>query len=115
MSGSASWGIGSTPPAWAMARRARVVGVHMDFLVRVLEGNISLGCHPATWKAYVSCVVGLVVSFAPAWIQVVKLETLRKLASGLRGWHESELALSLLERGGVAAMGSVAELLNVIS
>ncbi|KAJ6708503.1 hypothetical protein OIU85_028739 [Salix viminalis] len=115
MSGSASWGIGSTPPAWAMARRARVVGVHMDFLVRVLEGNISLGCHPATWKAYVSCVVGLVVSFAPAWIQVVKLETLRKLAGGLRGWHESELALSLLERGGVAAMGSVAELLNVIS
>lgn len=115
LSGSALWGIGPTPPAWALSRRARVVGAHMDFLVRVLEGNISLGCHPATWKAYVSCVVGLVVSFAPAWIQVVKLETLRKLASGLRGWHESELALSLLERGGVAAMGSVAELLNVVS
>ncbi|KAJ6865642.1 hypothetical protein NC651_036033 [Populus alba x Populus x berolinensis] len=115
LSGSALWGIGPTPPAWALSRRARVVGAHMDFLVRVLEGNISLGCHPATWKAYVSCVVGLVVSFAPAWIQVVKLETLRKLASGLRGWHESELALSLLERGGVAAMGSVAELLNVVT
>ncbi|CAK7343448.1 unnamed protein product [Dovyalis caffra] len=115
LSGAALWGIGPTSSSWALSRRQQVVGIHMDFLVRVLEGTISLGCHPATWKAYVSCLVGLVVSFAPGWIQIVKLETLRKLASGLRGWHESELALSLLERGGVAAMGSVAELLNVIS
>lgn len=45
----------------------------------------------------------------------MKLETLRKLANGLRGWHECELALSLLERGGIAAIGSVAELVNVIN
>ena len=45
----------------------------------------------------------------------MKLESLRKLANGLRGWHECELALSLLEIGGIAAIGSVAELVNVIS
>jgi hypothetical protein len=55
------------------------------------------------------------VRITPAWIQEVKLETLRKLASGLRGWHECELALSLLERGGTAAIGSAAELVNIIS
>ncbi|KAF5185025.1 Mediator of rna polymerase ii transcription subunit 33b [Thalictrum thalictroides] len=83
----------------------------MDFVAGALDGNISLGCNPATWKAYVSCFVGLLVTFAPAWIQEVELETLKKLAHGLRGWHECELALSLLERGGFASMGFVAETL----
>ncbi|OAY41668.1 hypothetical protein MANES_09G120300v8 [Manihot esculenta] len=113
--GSYAWGVGARSPAWALSRRAHIVGAHMDFLAGVLEGNISLGCHPATWKAYVSCLVHLVVSFTPAWIQEVRVETLKKLASGLRGWHECELALSLLERGGVAAIGSVVELVNVIN
>ncbi|KAJ4978294.1 hypothetical protein NE237_009074 [Protea cynaroides] len=116
LAGSFIWGMGKTSSrTWAFARRARIVGIHVDFVAEVLEGNISLGCDPATWKSYVSCFVGLVVSFAPAWIQEVKLETLRKLANGLRGWHESELALSLLERGGPAAMGSVAELLHTMN
>ncbi|CAL5390059.1 unnamed protein product [Camellia sinensis] len=114
MAGACIWGIGDKPPSWAFSKRLRVVGVHMDFVAGVLDGNISLGCDPTTWKAYVSCLVGLVVSFAPVWIREVKHETLRKLATGLRGWHECELALSLLERGGVATMGSVAELVNVI-
>ncbi|KAL6988250.1 hypothetical protein U1Q18_013998 [Sarracenia purpurea var. burkii] len=114
LSGAFIWGVGAKPPSWAFSRRLQGVGVHMDFVVGVLEGNISLGCDPATWKAYVSCLVSLVVSFAPVWIREVKQETLRKLATGLRGWHECELALSLLERGGVAAMGSVVELVNVI-
>ena len=87
----------------------------MDFFAGVLEGNVSLGCDPATWKAYLSCLVGLMVSFTPSWIQEVKLEMLRKLANGLRGWHECELGLSLLEIGGTAAIGLVAELVNVIS
>ncbi|GMN40680.1 hypothetical protein TIFTF001_009905 [Ficus carica] len=87
----------------------------MDFLAGVLDGKIALACHPATWKAYVSCLVGLMVNFAPAWIQEVKLKTLRTLANGLRGWHECELALALLERGGVAAIGSAAELVNEAS
>ncbi|KAJ4832513.1 hypothetical protein Tsubulata_000069 [Turnera subulata] len=115
LSGSFIWGIGDQSPSWALSRRARTVGGHMDFLARVLEGNVSLGCHPATWKAYVSCLVGLVAGFAPAWVQDVKLDTLRELTRGLRGWHESELALSLLERGGVEAINSVVELANAIS
>lgn len=115
LSGSLVWGVGDKPPSWAVSRRSRILGAHMDFLVRVLEGNVSLGCDPSTWKAYISCTVGLMVSCAPAWIREVKLETLQKLAVGLMGWHENELALSLLERGGVGAMGLIAELLDVIN
>jgi hypothetical protein len=115
LSGAILWGVEVKPASLAFARRSRIVGAHMDFLAGVLEGNISLACDPATWKAYLSCLVGLMVRFTPAWIQEVKLETLRKLAGGLRGWHECELALSLLERGGTAAIGSVAELVNVIN
>lgn len=115
LSGSIVWGVGAKLPSFASSRRSRVIGIHMDFLAGVLEGNISLGCNPATWKAYVSCLMGLMVKFTPTWIEQVKLETLRTLASGLRGWHECELALSLLERGGATAIGSVAELVNVIS
>lgn len=109
LSGTFAWGIGGNMTK-ALSRWGRVVGIHMDFMAGVLEGNISLGCNPATWKAYLSSFVGLVVSFAPAWILELKPETLRKLATGLRGWHESELALALLERGGEAAMSSVAEM-----
>ncbi|XP_057513892.1 mediator of RNA polymerase II transcription subunit 33A-like [Actinidia eriantha] len=113
LSGALVWGVSAKPPSLG-SRRLQGIGIHMDFVVGVLEGNISVGCDPGTWKAYVSCLVGLVVSFAPVWIREVKQETLRKLANGLRGWHECELALFLLERGGVAAMGSAAELVNVI-
>lgn len=115
LSGSIMWGVQAKLPSWLFTRRVRIVGNHMDFLAGVLDGKISLGCHPATWKAYVSCLVGLMVKFAPAWIQDVKPNTLRTLAGGLRGWHECELALSLLERGGAAAMGSAAELVNVMN
>ncbi|KAM6556132.1 hypothetical protein CsatB_003151 [Cannabis sativa] len=115
LSGSIMWGVQVQQPNWLFTRRARIVEIHMDFLAGVLDGNISLGCHPSTWKAYVSCLVGLLVKFAPAWIQGVNPKTLRTLASGLRGWHECELALSLLERGGTAVMGSAAELVNVTS
>ena len=113
--GSIEWGFADKLPAWAISRRASIIGIHMDFLAGVLEGNISLGCDPATWKSYVSCLVGLMVKFAPTWIKDVKVETLRKLAGGLRGWHECELALSLLERGGASAIGSAAELVNALN
>lgn len=109
LSGTFTWGIEGNV-ATAFLRWGRMFGIHVDFMAGVLEGNISLGCNPATWKAYVSSFVGLVVSFAPGWILQLKLETLRKLARGLRGWHECELALALLERGGEAAMSSVAEM-----
>ncbi|XP_004305061.1 PREDICTED: mediator of RNA polymerase II transcription subunit 33B-like [Fragaria vesca subsp. vesca] len=113
--GSIEWGFADKLPAWAISRRASIIGIHMDFLAGVLEGNISLGCDPATWKSYVSCLVGLMVKFAPTWIKDVKVETLRKLAGGLWGWHECELALSLLERGGASAIGSAAELVNALN
>lgn len=109
LSGSFIWGVGETSYSRALSRRARILQVHMDFVAEALEGNIILGCHPATWKAYVSCFIGLVVSFTPAWIREMKPHTLRKLAGGLRGWHENELALSLLERGGIASMGYAVE------
>ena len=38
----------------------------MDFFAGVLEGNVSLGCDPATWKAYLSCLVGLMDSRSEA-------------------------------------------------
>ncbi|KAH9737118.1 hypothetical protein KPL71_018339 [Citrus sinensis] len=115
LSGGLIWGFEAKMPSWAVSRRRYLIGTHFEYLSRALEGNIKLGCDPATWRAYVSCLVGLVVSSAPAWIQEVRPETLRKLASGLRGWHECELALSLLERGGIGSIPSVMELLHVIN
>ncbi|WOL04556.1 mediator of RNA polymerase II transcription subunit 33A-like [Canna indica] len=109
--GALVWGVGNTSQLASVfsKRRARVIGIHMDFLAGALEGNIILGCDPATWKAYVSCFVGLLVNFAPAWVPEVKQESLRKLASGLRGWQECDLALSLLELGGPSSMTAVVE------
>ncbi|KAG6507965.1 hypothetical protein ZIOFF_033320 [Zingiber officinale] len=110
--GSFVWGNGNTSPAYTSvfsSRRTRVIGIHMDFIAGAVGGNIILGCDPATWKAYVSCFVGLLVKFAPAWVGGVKQETLQKLASGLRGWHECDLAISLLERGGPSSMAAVVE------
>ncbi|XP_038693797.1 mediator of RNA polymerase II transcription subunit 33A-like isoform X2 [Tripterygium wilfordii] len=113
--GSYEWGVRAEPPSWAFSIRAQIVGSHMDFLARVLEKNISVGCHPITLKAYVSSLIGLLISRTPAWIQEMKLETLTKLASGLREWQQQKLALSLLERGGIAAFGSVVEIVYAIS
>ncbi|XP_031261949.1 mediator of RNA polymerase II transcription subunit 33A-like isoform X1 [Pistacia vera] len=116
LSGSLMWGVGATTKeSCTFSRRALIISKHLEFLGRVLDGNISLGCHPATWKAYVSCLVGLIVSCAPAWVEAVQVETLKKLANGLKGWHECELALSLLERGGIESIGCVIEMLDVIN
>ncbi|KAJ7961023.1 Mediator of RNA polymerase II transcription subunit 33A-like [Quillaja saponaria] len=59
LSGSIIWGVGAKLPSWTFSRRSRIIGVHMDFLAGVMDGQISLGCDPATWKAYVSCFVAL--------------------------------------------------------
>ncbi|XP_025695905.1 mediator of RNA polymerase II transcription subunit 33A isoform X1 [Arachis hypogaea] len=114
LSGSLIWGVGAKLPSWTFSRRNRTVGVHLDFLAEVMERKISLSCHPVTWKTYVSSLVGFMITYAPAWIREVKVETLRKLAHGLCRWHKHELALSLLQRGGVAAMGALAELVNLV-
>ncbi|XP_031387475.1 mediator of RNA polymerase II transcription subunit 33A-like isoform X2 [Punica granatum] len=113
--GACTWGIKDRPLSWGFSSQAtRVVAAHMDFLAGVLEGNVLLGCHPVTWKTYVSCLLGFIVNFNPVWVREVRKETLRKLACGLRKWHKSELALSLLERAGIQAMDLVAESLSSI-
>lgn len=115
LSGSIIWGVGAKSHSGrALFRRTRYVGVHLEFLAEVMEGNISLSCNPATWKTYVSCLMGLMVTLAPAWIQEVSVDTMRKLAHGLSRLQEYEIAFHLLQRGGPAAMGSLAELINVI-
>ncbi|KAG2620182.1 mediator of RNA polymerase II transcription subunit 33A-like isoform X4 [Panicum virgatum] len=111
-SGASIWGVGETSPAYASiytSKRQRIVDRHLEFMAKVMEGNIVLGCGETTWRSYVLCFVGLLVDFVPAWILEVKLETLQKLASGLRKWHKGDLALSLLERGGKKAVTSVVE------
>ncbi|KAH7667436.1 hypothetical protein IHE45_12G057800 [Dioscorea alata] len=112
LSGAFVWGVGDTSPAYTSlfsSRRAATVGKHMEFIARVVDGNVTLGCDPATFRAYVSCVASLLVGFVPTWVLEMKQDTLRRLANGLRGWHECDLALSLLERGGADAMTFVVE------
>ncbi|CAN6176678.1 unnamed protein product [Urochloa humidicola] len=112
--GSLLWGADRTSPVLKLSflsRRPRVVGTHMDFIAGVLDGHILLGCDPGTWKAYVSCFVFLIVKFVPSWLLDIKLDTLKKIAAGLRSWHEHDLALSLLERGGPQAISVVVETL----
>ncbi|CAI8612987.1 unnamed protein product [Vicia faba] len=113
LSGSIFWGVGTNLQMSKLSRRNRIIGVHLDFLAEVMERKISLRCNPITWKTYVCCVVRLMVSLAPAWLQEVKVDTLRKLARGLSRWNEHELAHFLLQRGGTSAMGALAELVNV--
>ncbi|KAK8458079.1 hypothetical protein SEVIR_3G299000v4 [Setaria viridis] len=112
-SGASIWGVGETSPAYTSiytSKRQRIVDRHLEFMVKVMEGNIVLGCGETTWRSYVLCFVGLLVDFVPAWILEVKLETLQKLASGLRRkWQKGDLALALLERGGSKTVTSVVE------
>ncbi|XP_024528036.1 mediator of RNA polymerase II transcription subunit 33A [Selaginella moellendorffii] len=111
LSGALVWGISSTSTKTShRTRRRRVLGSHMEFLASALDGKIALGCGRATWKAYLTGFIALLVSSTPNWILDVKLDVLKRLARGLRLWHEQELAVALLERGGPAAMGPAAEL-----
>ncbi|XP_052161904.1 mediator of RNA polymerase II transcription subunit 33A-like [Oryza glaberrima] len=112
--GSLLWGAERTSPVMKLSflsRRPRVVGNHMDFMAGVLDGHILLGCDHGTWKAYVSRFVFLVVKFVPSWLRDIKLDTLKKIASGLRSWNEHDLALALLERGGPQAISTVVDTL----
>jgi hypothetical protein len=83
----------------------------MEFLASALDGKISLGCDPATWRAYVSGFVSLMVGCTPNWVLEVDVNVLKRLSNGLRQLNEEELALSLLGVGGVATMGAAAELI----
>ncbi|XP_072996875.1 mediator of RNA polymerase II transcription subunit 33A-like isoform X2 [Typha latifolia] len=107
-SGMFAWGIDSISLS---KRRPIVLKSHFEFLASALTGKITLGCNWALWCAYVSGFLGLVVECAPCWVLDVDLDVLKRLSKGLKQWNEDELALSLLRRGGVAAMGAAAELI----
>lgn len=107
LSGAFIWGLGKAAPGLNnlfSSRHKRAVGIHMEFVAGVVEGKVSVGCDPMTWRAYVSCLVGLMVTYVPTWIPGIRKGTLRKLAVGLKGWSERELALALLERGGLESV-----------
>ncbi|WOK91947.1 mediator of RNA polymerase II transcription subunit 33A-like isoform X1 [Canna indica] len=106
--GMFAWGIDSVPVS---KRRSRVITSHMEFLASVLDGKITLGCDCVLWRAYVSGFLGLVVECAPCWVLEVELHVLKRLSRGLRRWNEGELALALLKKGGVEAMGAAAEVI----
>ncbi|KAK3016179.1 hypothetical protein RJ639_007019 [Escallonia herrerae] len=107
--GAFAWGVDSCSSAskW----RPKILGYHMEFLASALDGKISLGCDPATWRAYVSGVVSLMVGCTPTWVMEVDVDVLKRLSKGLRQWNEEELALALLSGGGVNTMGAAAELI----
>ncbi|WJX22729.1 Mediator of RNA polymerase II transcription subunit 33A [Trifolium repens] len=107
--GAFAWGVDSSSSA--SKRRPKVLGTHMEFLASALDGKISLGCDPATWRAYVSGFVSLMVGCTPNWVLEVDVNVLKRLSNGLRQLNEEELALSLLGVGGVATMGAAAELI----
>jgi hypothetical protein len=114
-SGVFVWGVSDAPPAFTWvysSKRAQVFVRHMDFMAKIVEGGLQPKCHPGAWKAFVKCFVALVVRFTPTWVQVLSLETVTKLARGLRRWNESELALALLEQAGPVAMSAVVEALS---
>lgn len=107
--GAFAWGVDSTSSA--SKRRPKVLGTHLKFLASVLDGKISLGCDWATWRAYVSGFVTLMVGCTPNWVLEVEVDVLKRLGNGLRQWNEEALALALLGIGGVGTMGAAAELI----
>lgn len=104
--GAFAWGVDSSSAA--SKRRPKVLGTHMEFLASALDGKISLGCDGATWRAYVSGFVSLMVGCAPNWVLEMDVDVLKRLSNGLKHWNEVELALAL---SGVGSMGAAAELI----
>ncbi|XAR57183.1 hypothetical protein NMG60_11025236 [Bertholletia excelsa] len=105
--GAFAWGV---DPSSSVLRRCRkVLRHHIEFIASALDGKISLGCNWATWRAYVSGFLSLMVVCMPAWVLEVDVEVLKRLSKGLRQWNEEELAFALLGVGGVSSMGFAAE------
>ncbi|KAJ0699236.1 putative mediator of RNA polymerase II transcription subunit 33A/B [Helianthus annuus] len=109
LSGAFGWGV--EPVSLYCKKRPIILGLHLEFMASALDGKISLGCNKATWRAYVSGFVSLMVTCAPKWAMEVDVAVLKRLSRGLRKWDEEELALTLLEISGVNAMGSAAEMI----
>ncbi|XP_057816727.2 mediator of RNA polymerase II transcription subunit 33A isoform X2 [Cryptomeria japonica] len=107
--GACTWGVDISPSS---KKRAQIVGTHMDFLASAIDGNMSMGCEHPTWRAYVLGFLTMVINCSPNWICEVNIEILKRLATRLKWWHEPELALALLERGGPLAVSAAAELVS---
>ncbi|CAI9288624.1 unnamed protein product [Lactuca saligna] len=107
LSGAFAWGVDSVSSA--SSKRGSILGAHLEFMASALDGKISLGCNKATWRAYVSGFVSLMVSCTPIWTREVDVDVLRSLSKGLRKWDEEELAMALLRIGGVRAMGAAVD------
>ncbi|KAA3475022.1 mediator of RNA polymerase II transcription subunit 33B-like isoform X1 [Gossypium australe] len=107
--GTLAWGVDSSSPT--SKRRSKVLGAHLEFLASAIDGKISLGCEYATWHAYVTGFVSLMVGCTKKWVLDVNVDVLRRLSNGLRQWNEEELAIALLGLGGAEATASAAELI----
>ncbi|XP_052189469.1 mediator of RNA polymerase II transcription subunit 33A isoform X2 [Diospyros lotus] len=107
--GTFAWGVDSSSSSskW----RPIILGFHMEFLASALDGKISLGCSWATWRAYLSGFLSLMVACTPTWVLEVDVQVLKRLSNGLRQWDEEELAIALLGVGGVGTMGVAAGLI----
>uniref|UniRef100_A0A803MX65 Mediator of RNA polymerase II transcription subunit 33A n=1 Tax=Chenopodium quinoa TaxID=63459 RepID=A0A803MX65_CHEQI len=104
-----AWGVDAASSASKL--RSKVLASHLEFMATALEGKISLGCDLATWRAYVSGFLGLLVRCIPAWLQEIDVHILKSLSKGLRLWNEEELAVALVGVSGINAMGAAAELI----
>lgn len=109
LSGTFAWGIDSLSAA--SKRRPKIIGIHLEFLANALDGKISLRCDCATWRAYVSGFMSLMVSCTPLWIEELDVDMLKRVSKGLRQMNEDGLALQLLEIRGKSLMGEVAEMI----
>ncbi|KAJ0235732.1 Mediator of RNA polymerase II transcription subunit 33A [Hirschfeldia incana] len=105
--GAFAWGVDSRSAA--SKRRQGIMGSHLQFLASVLDGKISVGCETATWRAYVSGLVSLMVSCLSPWVTEVDAEVLKSLSNGLRQWGKDELAILLLSMGGVETLGDAVD------
>ncbi|TKY62477.1 Mediator of RNA polymerase II transcription subunit 33B [Spatholobus suberectus] len=77
LSAAFAWGIDNSH---SPKRRAKVVGLHLEFLAGALNRNTSMRCHCATWEAYVSGLVSLMVGGTPSWIREVDVDLLKRLS-----------------------------------
>jgi hypothetical protein len=107
--GAFVWGVDSSSMASNYHRK--ILGDHMGFIAGALDGKISHGYDLATWRAYVSQFLSLMIDYAPTWVLEADLDVLKRLSRGLRRWNKGELALALLGIRGFGAMGAVAELI----
>jgi hypothetical protein len=99
-----AWGASKSDEANTLQRK-HAVNSHVKFVATALDGKVSLACEQTTWMAYVTAFVSLLLSSASGWVSDLDVESLKTIADALRMWQEHDLALALMERGGLKALG----------